>query len=1506
MPTGGQWNFAGILFQLLATLRSGVTAAVSEVHEGRHTLSVRLIAEPASGGDATTLTGRHRQVDQMKIRRGQKGWTLREMVENVLPDLFKAHDQAGPPTDFRFVTDNLAGTKALAGFLKEVRAVRARELGPAGLEPNARRFRWGQQRVSASELFVKIAAHLAPDDSAAAWDFLGAVEIVGCSEVAAIAQIDTLIGKMADDLSEVRTRRMALCTALLELGKAGEAVDLAALFRSVRLEPDKLTIERDLSALLRTDVEREAALRQYDRAMDVRAAPDLPAAPLVLLSGDSGQGKTWRLCQAALRHGEDGGCGILLPATGTVPEIEQAIVDLVWRNRFGGTASLARVAELLGPRLANETGVWLTVYLDDLADAELAHGLARLPWQRWGIRMVVTAQDRIAQLLGNAVPALAEISVPDFTLPELRDYLTRAGRDPRFLPDDVLMSLLRPVLASIFCRIPESATWTAVTEYTLMDEYWRWATTIHRSQPIHRSDGAAVVALAGAVLDGPALYPWPPSLVAQPLLDAGTRDRLITNGVLREDAEGALEMSHSRLLNWVVALEITRRFLEGELDLQGVADQLGKLDQITTPLGDRIGQRLGYVLHDLFWMLARRARPEEVGALALLVVRGGVASNDHEHFFTAGLGSLGAPIAPALAWMARQTYPEKERLLPRHIAAALVAVSEVAADTVRTIAGALIDENGAHTHQVALQIMRRLAVPSALDNLWELNQARGRALDAARGDSNWGGYYHDKQQSYAALARAVTANPDWLARKAAAITEGDDATQALWLLIDLDLAVARPIWQAHKANLLDRAPADGNAAPRAIRHFLDREEIARVENALAASSEIVTALWFDTLARLDPEAAVEALYRLKPGDLCGTSHWWLPGLVHRTGEKARDAVRATLGEQRYQGDPVLMTLTHAYQSAPEVLDARTFDKLLDNYEECLAADAAGTTDGKITRRHLRAVIASVNAPALLERLAARAGGRLEALLLEKARARSGRTSMYRDSDGEEYHLILAAIGGSGYDDLVLAELERPNVHGRTDGVTAARWTRNSAVTAKLEEIARDPDDDTYRRVMLMESLAAHHADEGLTAMIRHGAPLIVRAVDIREHGPPWSNESIAAVRGLLADPDPAERLVGVNLCAFLPEPIAGDLLAPILADPAASEDEVSLTVGVLAQLEHYRPDFLERIAPRLALKDGGILAANYLAWSGDEAARRVVADWLERNPLNELNSAVLPIAFRLLAFGDSEAAGRQFLRRVLDKGLGFGNEGELWAILASAGDNEASEALQAIAYQKPRRGADSVIAATKALAQSVPEEAQAAAERFFRRDRNIAAAALLIELDTETGLSAVLDEYQDAPATTQDALGRLMRSAVPSARLADSIADLASSDDVKERLVAAELGAWLPAETPCPALTRLADDESYDVEKAALSALVRRRADAEAAEIIARIETQPRPRQWAWLHALVRLADPAHLANPRDPRSIHALLGRLGEDFREEANKALEKRRKDLFKDAEKRDKNRD
>jgi hypothetical protein len=133
----------------------------------------------------------------------------------------------------------------------------------------------------------------------------------------------------------------------------------------------------------------------------------------------------------------------------------------------------------------------------------------------------------------------------------------------------------------------------------------------------------------GTLLDGNAIYPWTPSVVAKLNIEDAVRDRLITVGVLREDANGALQASHDRVLNWAVAGEVERRFLEGELTLEGTTELLNRLDKIVTQRGEPIGRRFGYVLSDLFWKLARSAKPEEVGALALQAIRAGVASREH-------------------------------------------------------------------------------------------------------------------------------------------------------------------------------------------------------------------------------------------------------------------------------------------------------------------------------------------------------------------------------------------------------------------------------------------------------------------------------------------------------------------------------------------------------------------------------------------------------------------------------------------------------------------------------------------------------------------------------------------------------------------------------------------------------------------------------------------------------------------------------------------------------------
>lgn len=1480
---------------------------VDEVKLSGKAAGVRIVVEPAEGGDVQIHNTGCRLIEQVKIRRGGSPWTTHTIVEYVLPDLLKAFGDGHIPSQFRFVTDNLKGTTDFARFLEGLRDLDGGGKGPQDLGNLDRQFRWGAKRISSEGLYARIAEKLGTPEPQL-WRFLTSFKIVGRSEAVISTEIDNILAELVTEREEIPVKRKALTQHLLSLGAVGEPISAEQLLRVVDLNPLRLTHAQRLPARLHKQVEQVAHRLEYDRTMDVRTAVLPPEAPKSILSGDSGQGKTWRLCSTALATAMTNRCAILLVARGCLADLEAKIVELIWRTDFDRSLPLAQIADRLRPTLAHQDGVWLTVFIDDLADPGLAEELSTGAWDYLGIRVVVSAQNRITRMLTQPPGGFHDVPVPDFTLAELRDYLQRAGRNPNQVPDDVLMSMVRPILAATYCRIPGSEYWSAVSEYELMDRYWRWATTQYRMQALNASDAYAVLGLAGTLLDGKAIYPWTPTVTNSRGMKSAARDRLITVGILREDAQGALQASHDRVLNWAVAGEIERRFREGELTVLAVAELLGQLDDITTPGGERLGRRFGYVLLDLFWMLARSAKPEQVGELALITVRSGVASREHEHFFTEGLGSLGPPIVPVLTWMARQPYLEAEWLVPRYLASAFIAVAETAETEVAGAARTLVEEDVEQSRSIGLEVLGTVAAPEAMDLLWSINKERNTTMVEAEADSNRRNEQRiAKKQSFKALSNSVQITPDWLCEKALSVTNSDDAEQLIWLLMQLDIRIAKPIWTATKGALLGHLSPISIAIPRSIRYFRDNDELKRIDAAFANPEPHVVALWFDALAYLTPETALKYLDRLTSCDLWGTSHWWLPGLLHRVGPAVHRRLLETLGREQEDGQTTLRNLAIMYGDMQDLLDRTTFDQLMDSFEACLEREERGESVQPGALGHLRELIASAVSPTLLECLAARKGKHFEQLVTCKAISRKGRMSRTWDRDGEEYRLILGAIGGEGYDQLVLAELERPSVHARTDGVEAAAWTRNSTIKDKLEAIAEHPNTDSLLQKHLMDALAAHRADAGLIAMVQGGSPVFVEAIEIRENGPPWTDDHLPEIEALLRSDEMEKRLHGVNLCCFLGGEMACSMLAPIFESNTATNEEVGLARDVLAQLGYYRPTFLRRLKGLMGRDSSGLFTARYLARSGDAEARAAVVDWLAAHPLTELSSSELPIAFRLLGEADSASGALAFLKRVWKKGLGVGREGEILAVLAEAGDSEASIALDAIAYQKPRWGEASVVAAIRALQETSRAEALAAAERFYHRARATAAAHLLLQLDAEFGSKVLLKDYPVAPIPTRHQIGRLLRRAAPRALFIEALKRMSGSETSKDRLAAAELAGWLPFEEPVGFLDHLVDDEAEAVEKAALVALRQRRADAECAELTKKLPGQPRPRQWAWLHALVRRGDPAHLSDPKDPRSIHDLIEQLGDDFREEANRLLKKRSEELNKRADwlERDQNR-
>lgn len=1494
-PTGGQWNFAGVLYQLLVTLRTGLHAVIAEVASGEDAASVRLIVEPDCGGDAQTLTQGLRRVDQIKIRRGAKPWTTQSLIEGVLPDLFKALSPCAPTTRFRFVTDNLNGTEKLAEFFADCQSLDREGQDHEALDALTKSYRWGQARVTAATLFAHAVATIAPGNLQAVWRFLCEVEIVGMSEAEANAEVEVILRDMVDDPQQVSIRRNALVQALLDLGAARSTIDGAALLRSVGLEPDRLSHPARLPGLLREALARELVRQHYDRRNDVRPEPSLPDAGLILLSGDSGQGKTWRMCQAALGMAEGGQAVVFLPATGTLADIERELLDRIWPAHLGPHPRLARAAALVSPKLGRG-GFWLTLCLDDLTDPALARSLLRSEWDALGIRILITGQDRIAGLLRSLSDGISVQTVPDFTMSELRERLRRAGRDPALIPDDVLESLSRPIMAELYCRIPGTENWTGVTEYALMDHYWRWATREHRDQSLHLSDASAVLALVGALLDGQTPYPWPPSQVRRLNIPPETPPRLIATGLLAETEDGAIALSHSRLLNWAAAEEMARRLLEGEGDVAGLAARLDALDDLRTPAGEPVGRVLTYAMFDLYWMLCRRTAPGRVGELSIRHLQAPVSRADARHFFTEGLANLGTPVIPVLDWLSRRGDADEAQRWRMEIAAAFAALGPDAEDEVARVALELVTDDVGDSRTIGLKVLKTIPAPFALDQLWAIHRERRAALaraDARGGDGDWHGAYSRSNASYAALQRATRARPDWIVDVAPSVDIRADADQLIWLIHGLDWSTAQAVWRRCKAPLLALYAAGDHGAARIIRRLGDREELPRILAGLEETG-VDCVCWFDALARLDPDQALTALASIDPDELASTGHWWMPGLALRTRNRFGDAIRHALGGRPRDDDPILMELGLLYQNKTDLLDPDTLDLLIDNYQTCLEADAAGTTSGRITRRHVRGLLASIKEPALLERLAARAGSRFEALLTKCAIANPGRVSMTVDRDGTDYHRILAAIGGAGYDALVSAELDRPNVHGRTDGVTAAQWTRDPEVLRKLEALALDPDDDTYRQIQLMQTLATHRVDRGLAAMVRQGSPVFLNAIDVRDGGPPIGAEILEEIRALLDHSDPAERRIGLNLCGFLDRDTGGRLMAPLLIDRQATDEEAGLIVSIFTQTEYYEPDFLGLIRTRLDRSDTGLSAARYLAGHGDADARAAVVDWLDTHPLTQMNASEPPIAFHLLQFEDSRPGALRFLSRLAASSLGRSHEGEVLSVLAENGDAEARRRLETLANRSPRNGTGAIIPAIRALSQELPREGQAAAERLFRRSNDLGAAAILLRQVPEEGLNLLLPAYPAATVANQWGMGRVLRSATARETILERLRTMADSQDSADRRTAADLAGWMPFEEPIIWLDYLVSDPDPDVENAALVALRRRSADANAAELIEALPRQPRSRQWAWLCALIELSDPSHLTTIGDPRSIHDLLATLGEDFGQEAERLIERRRRYL------------
>lgn len=602
VPPGGSATLYGVLYQLLGSLHHTVRLRIAQRNEGKVVLGASLILEPAGGGgDLRIQLPRQRIVEQWKARTTGKAWSLTDITTKVLPDLYKDPELDHPADNTRYVfaTEGRPAEEAQAFF--------TRFRNPVPEEDSLAELRREDLKVlrETAKAVRKPKRFKSEPDSLTypkLLRLLSRFEIREGQKANDLAEeIRLWLLPLVDIREEAEAKREQLCTMILSKAAHGEVEIVPEdLLREAGLHGVSLANMAELRKRALEVVEREVARRRYARDRDVRNRPDWPEnKPILIVAGESGQGKTWQLARLALdlARKKDGDkiLSVFLVSQGNAAGDLQLAADLLWKQAWGHDASksLDRVADHLREAQRKIGQPWLVVCVDGVQGLSAARTLIdAFDWERWGIRLALSVPREAGTALERERPDQVYLRVlRDFTESELRQYLRHHNRRSEDLPSDVRETLRRPLLAGIYTTIESDPQWRLTREYMLYEEYWRWL-EMAREQADHPEDLVRVKRLALTLLDEEPGYPWTWERLEQAGLTGEPRRRLEQAGwwVQTSGREG-MEVWHDRLLSWALAVAVAEQGSAAELAIWLRRDR--------RPAVPRISQILAYLPLDV-------------------------------------------------------------------------------------------------------------------------------------------------------------------------------------------------------------------------------------------------------------------------------------------------------------------------------------------------------------------------------------------------------------------------------------------------------------------------------------------------------------------------------------------------------------------------------------------------------------------------------------------------------------------------------------------------------------------------------------------------------------------------------------------------------------------------------------------------------------------------------------------------------------------------------------------
>ena len=450
---GGPAAINGFLYQILHHIEW--IAGVRLEGADQEVKNALLVLEPRNGGDAQAETPDQSLVEQYKTR-ANSTWSLTD-VETILRDLRKAVPSSLPANaQYRFVTDGHAGRLSVfKAFLDALKSID----GPDYLNNDEKReFRSGLT-VTDREFFdhiVKVTRsgdlQLHAKERTVVFHLLSHFEMEFCATSSGLIEkierdLRPYVANLGDEC-EVRDRLVGLLMKRLSKGELQlNSVGLYDLLREAGLSPERLRkLKRLPETMAKLSRDRLGRIG-YQHKKDVRGVPCWPEGkPVLLITGESGAGKTWQLGKYLEECVESRRAATLVGAKTTEDILTRAARD-IWQEGLGETPekSLIAVSNFLRELVPNTPIPLLTVAVDDIQDVDVARDLIRRDWMRWRMRLILVVPDTIARGLEHTDSETIHVHrIGDFSVNKLDALLKQHGQQWADLPSDLRSCLKTP------------------------------------------------------------------------------------------------------------------------------------------------------------------------------------------------------------------------------------------------------------------------------------------------------------------------------------------------------------------------------------------------------------------------------------------------------------------------------------------------------------------------------------------------------------------------------------------------------------------------------------------------------------------------------------------------------------------------------------------------------------------------------------------------------------------------------------------------------------------------------------------------------------------------------------------------------------------------------------------------------------------------------------------------------------------------------------------------------